>query len=134
MELSQTCNALQQCNAGYSAKTLGIHRCTPHLSNPDVGRGRKRLNHDALQCPLAQLACQKTQQEVLLSLRCPRKQTAQASGSMSRRARAANGRKVGEELVDFQTGECRGTGGLTGSRRTQGRVSNADPALPDLPG
>jgi hypothetical protein len=89
LKLRQGVDARGERRARNRAKVLRIHRCTADLFHRYGSRRRDRIDHDAFERALPQLADQQADEEFLLVSSCAREQRLQRRCPPGRRARAS---------------------------------------------
>ena len=128
---------LQSRRAGFEsrprdgAEIAFVHGGAPHFRQRHAGDGRDRVDHDADERALPQLAHQQPHQKLLLLAGCAPEQRLQGSRASRARAAAANRRQFLEQAIDFD--DVKAWSGR-GVRRTgtQRRWTDADTPLADF--
>ncbi len=121
--------AVAQHGAGDLLQVAGEHERPPHAVPLDAGGAAHRLDHDAVQRALAQLAEDQAHQEALLEIGRGRKEPCQPLGARSRRPRPRDRGQRAERPVDVPDRQRRLRGGRGGPGVAKGGGPDPDAAL-----
>src|SRR6266513_161977 len=109
----------------------GEGRRAPHLRRGQPGRSRERLDHDAFQRALAELADEQAREEILLLRSRAFEQFGEPLFAPCRGALALDGSQLVEGPIDLEQRQGRSRR-RRGARRLQARITERQLPLPDL--
>ena len=132
-ETGETGGALGQPGARHRAHAAGEHRRLADVGGGQPGCLGDRVEHDAFERPLAQLADDQPQQEILFLAGRARKKPRQEEPAFNGRSGAPDRCHGFEFVIDLGDRQRRGRRRLGGSRAAQQGGADADLALPQLP-
>ena len=124
----------EQRDARDRAEARHVHGRAAHLRDGQLGRRGDRIDHDAVERALAQLAHEKPREERLLPWRRACEERPQETAAARRRARALRRGDLGERGIHLLQRQRGGGGVSRGAGILQQRVADADPPLRDRAG